>query len=111
MVEANPSSELTLFWEVYNNVTAVMIMLLQIYAGAILVKSVLQIKRYFNANNLEDKMNTANMIVHAGSFLFYLVGTAAMYICQGIYLIKQTPLTDSLWTLSSLFYFLASFIS
>lgn len=51
-IEVIRKEDIGLFWKVYNNLVPFVITVLQIYAGSILVSSVLKIKRYFNENNL-----------------------------------------------------------
>jgi len=66
------------------------ICVLQIYSGFILIKSVLDIRRFFVEQKAMDYLNNDRLLKHAVCFGLYIVTTAVYFIVLGIWTLNPT---------------------
>jgi hypothetical protein len=58
---------------------------LQVYSGAILMNSVLGIRRFFVMRNATDSINTGMLIRHILAFGIYMATTIVFYVSYAVY--------------------------
>jgi hypothetical protein len=74
--------------------------IMQIYSGIILVKSVLDIRRYFVEREATSYINTGMLLRHALTFGIYLTTTAAYNVSFALY--TFTPNSTQMYTIVSI---------
>jgi hypothetical protein len=72
------------------NVAQECVMVLQIYSGFILCRSVFKIRRFFVEHNATQMINTEMLIRHSSCFILYIITVTTFYITFGYYTFKPT---------------------
>lgn len=72
------------------NISQECLMLLQIYSGAVLLRSVLKIRRFFVERNAQNFINTDMLIRHSTCFILYIITVTLFYCAFGYYTFKPT---------------------
>lgn len=72
------------------NISQESLMLLQIYSGAVLLRSVLKIRRFFVERNAQNFINTDMLIRHSTCFILYIITVTLFYCAFGYYTFKPT---------------------
>ena len=72
------------------NVAQECVMVLQIYSGIILVRSVYKIRRFFVERNAKNFINTDMLIRHSACFILYIITVTTFYVAFGYYTFRPT---------------------